>query len=424
MTTFNKEEIDIVIYHGNCNDGFASAFAVWSYFNIAKPVDEPRQIEYVAASFDKKPPSVIGKNVLICDFSYKKPVLERMIIEAKSLMIIDHHKTAQEDLRDIPDQYKIFDMNHCGAYLTWQFIYASSCPIPLLINYIEDRDLWTKKLENTDAFAALMDMTAHEFTEWHDFLESDILLSAIKNRGMRYYEINQYNIDKIAFKVCPKFCQIKGKYYLIGYVNSRILQSDIGNKAFGIFPLLSFSAVYYIDDWDDRTFFSLRSLDENCDVSTVAKHFGGGGHRNASGCAIDHVTNVLPAKIYGGINLYHLLEKVYLGDVHGTNLKVIYLISDQYKKQLGYFLLQDRDDKGTQNGLYFYNKVNKQNITGKLDVAAIWNITREYPQQHIQLVFRNEEVRKIIMVAYSLEEDCITRSIMGEDVDYTFLGEH
>jgi nanoRNase/pAp phosphatase (c-di-AMP/oligoRNAs hydrolase) len=41
-------------------------------------------------------------------------------------------------------------------------------------------------------------------------------------------------------------------------------------------------AAYY---WDTPTgrVFSLRSTDEGLDVSEIAKQYGGGGHRNASG---------------------------------------------------------------------------------------------------------------------------------------------
>jgi oligoribonuclease NrnB/cAMP/cGMP phosphodiesterase (DHH superfamily) len=40
-------------------------------------------------------------------------------------------------------------------------------------------------------------------------------------------------------------------------------------------------AVCYFDYAEGRQ-FSLRSTDEGEDVSIIAKHFGGGGHRNAS----------------------------------------------------------------------------------------------------------------------------------------------
>ena len=31
---FNKDQIDVVIYHANCVDGFGAAFSVWYYYKI------------------------------------------------------------------------------------------------------------------------------------------------------------------------------------------------------------------------------------------------------------------------------------------------------------------------------------------------------------------------------------------------------
>ena len=87
------EEVNFVIYHYPCSDGLISAFSAWKYFN-----NNNNNITYYPAAYHKNPPNVKGKNVLICDFSYDYYVLLDMIKNANKLLIIDHHKTAEEKL--------------------------------------------------------------------------------------------------------------------------------------------------------------------------------------------------------------------------------------------------------------------------------------------------------------------------------------
>jgi oligoribonuclease NrnB/cAMP/cGMP phosphodiesterase (DHH superfamily) len=71
--------------------------------------------------------------------------------EKCNVFILDHHKTAEEELKDIDD--KIFDMHHSGAYLSWNYFYdfdnenrsVVSSKVREFILLIEDRDLWTNK---------------------------------------------------------------------------------------------------------------------------------------------------------------------------------------------------------------------------------------------------------------------------------------
>jgi oligoribonuclease NrnB/cAMP/cGMP phosphodiesterase (DHH superfamily) len=91
----NKDEVDVVLYHGDCHDGFGSAFIAWLYF------DGGRDIQYIAChhgtefvDYEK----VTGKNVLMCDFAYPLKELSKIIEVCNSFLVIDHHQTAQARL--------------------------------------------------------------------------------------------------------------------------------------------------------------------------------------------------------------------------------------------------------------------------------------------------------------------------------------
>src|SRR5688572_2371816 len=77
---------DVCVYHGDCDDGFGAAWAIW----LRWP-----DIEFVPGKYGEPLPDMTGKHVLFVDFSAKRPEIEAMAKVAKSIVIIDHHKTAE-----------------------------------------------------------------------------------------------------------------------------------------------------------------------------------------------------------------------------------------------------------------------------------------------------------------------------------------
>lgn len=121
LTPLQPDEVDYVIYHHPCTDGFGSAFVAWKYLSARFP---KRTVTYYPASIGASPPNdVTGRNVLICDYSYRKADLMDLIGKVNKLLILDHHKSAQKELSDVPSEYKVFDMHHSGAWLTWNFFF-------------------------------------------------------------------------------------------------------------------------------------------------------------------------------------------------------------------------------------------------------------------------------------------------------------
>lgn len=267
----------LCIYHKNCLDGFASA---WIVNNVNKHYRE--DIEFHAASYnDKTYPNIKDKDVVIVDFSYKREALFKMANEATSIVILDHHKFAQDELIgiNIPNVEIIFDMNRSGAMITWDYFHPNE-DVPYIIKHVQDHDLWQFKFENTKELVAALYSYPFDFELW-DYMS--------KNINSLYIEGSALLRDKL--KDCENFCKYPQRLKLGGYqipaVNcSPKYSSDVGN-------ILSknsvFAATYSIDD----TFqikFSLRSNIENfdwIDVNEIAKKYGGGGHERAAGFTCD-----------------------------------------------------------------------------------------------------------------------------------------
>lgn len=149
----------LVIYHGNCQDGFTAAWAIW--------LKHPDWEFYPAKHGDPRP-NVTGREVYMVDFSYKKDVVTAMAAVAESIVILDHHKTAEEDLKAM-DQITtnvnvVFNMEKSGAHLAWEHFHSE--PVPPIIQIVEDRDLWRFKFIDTKAISSYIFSQPYDFEMW------------------------------------------------------------------------------------------------------------------------------------------------------------------------------------------------------------------------------------------------------------------
>lgn len=257
--------MSICIYHGNCADGFGAAWVV------RKALGE---IEFHAGKYQEAPPDVTGKDVVMVDFSYKRPVLLEMAEKAKSILILDHHKTAAEDLVDLPSNVITkFDMSRSGAMLTWDHFFPGERP-PQLLLHIEDRDLWRFALQKTREIQANVFSYPYSFQLWDELMASEVGLLASEGAA----------IERKHFKDIKELLGITTREMIIGGHRVPVanlpytMSSDAGHELSKGRP---FGACYW--DTPDGRVFSLRSTDEGVDVADIAKQYGGGGHRNASG---------------------------------------------------------------------------------------------------------------------------------------------
>lgn len=257
-------EIDLVIYHAGCSDGFGAAWAAHKVLG--------GRAEYYAAHYGEPPPDVTGKRVAIVDFSYSRSVTESMIELAESLIILDHHKTAAENLRDLPEL--VFDNSHSGAILSWNYFHPGK-EAPRFLKYIEDRDLWKWEMPYSKEFSAAFDMVPWEFEEFEKFEDDSVVDDAI-NRGKYILAYSKTVIKKVCEKAQPR--KWRGKSVMA--VNSSHWQSEIGNK---LAQDCDFAIIWYYSHEDRKTRVSCRAFHEEIDVTEVARAYGGGGHKKAAG---------------------------------------------------------------------------------------------------------------------------------------------
>lgn len=269
----------LVIYHGGCPDGFAAAYALTSHFRQSVGLS----CDLVPGVHGQPPPDVTGRHVYIADFSYRRPVLKEMCRRAASVLVIDHHISAEKDLKGLELEHDnlrvIFDMQKSGAVLAWELFHET--PPPQLLLHIQDRDLWRFELEGTnDIYAALMSRPL-DLSLWDRLCDGPGSLEPLLNEGRA---INRYRRRMIELhKEKAVTATIAG--YQVPVVNcyEDIMSDLVGELAEGH----PFAAGY--QDQGDLRKWSLRSRAGGLDVSRIASAYGGGGHRNAAG-----FTTILP----------------------------------------------------------------------------------------------------------------------------------
>lgn len=262
----------LCIYHNNCADGFGAAWIV------RKALDE-ENVEFFAASYQQAPPPVAGRKVIIVDFSYKREVMEQMAAEAESILVLDHHKTAEEDLAPLLESGTVvgrFDMKLSGVGLTWQHFFPN-VRMPLLLEIIQDRDLWTFKHPLTKEVTAALFSYPYDFSVWESLMYR---IKDLQAEGVAILRKQAHDISNIV-QNGAYFAVIAG--HTVPVVNApKIFASDSCHLLAQGHPF----AACYVDGETHRE-YSLRSSDDGLDVSEVARLFGGGGHKHAAGFSVE-----------------------------------------------------------------------------------------------------------------------------------------
>lgn len=268
----------LVLYHADCTDGFGAAFAAWCRYGD--------DAEYRAVSYGEALPAsaYAGRVVEIFDFSFGPKFVESISTHAESVTLLDHHKSAADAFagwRPPANVRVAFDMERSGAVLAWKHYFPDREP-PLLLQYVEDRDLWRWAIADSRAYNAALRLYVHDFDVWNGLAARPVYEMVAEGEiVLRYQELV---VAEIARRQVP----IRVGPYQVPAVCAPILQSEIGHRLADREP---FAVVWYPRRLGGLQ-LSLRSrIGEEqtlaVDVSKVAEFFGGGGHPGAAGCSVE-----------------------------------------------------------------------------------------------------------------------------------------
>jgi oligoribonuclease NrnB/cAMP/cGMP phosphodiesterase (DHH superfamily) len=259
-----------VIYHGQDADGFGSAFAAWRALGTEDTVYIP------VNNGDPLPEIPDNARVFILDFSWPRETLVGLWKRC-GLTVIDHHKSAAEDLADLA--FAHIDITKSAAVLTWEY-FQRAClvegVVPELLMYVQDRDLWQWELYKSREVSAALAMKPRTFAAWEAF-DSHDGIDALREEGSTVLKAQRSLIHSMAASAAEG--TIAG--FVVPIANATVLKDEVCEELQKRHPDAAFVAVYR-EKGSVRT-WSLRSGPE-FDVSLVAKSYpGGGGHKQAAG---------------------------------------------------------------------------------------------------------------------------------------------
>jgi oligoribonuclease NrnB/cAMP/cGMP phosphodiesterase (DHH superfamily) len=281
----------LVIYHARCADGFGAALAAWLFYE--------GQAEFLPCDHgDMKTPADIpdvdGRAVYILDFSFAAEILREVEQRAAKLVMLDHHKSAAEKLTGFACRCGVvhFDMAHSGARLAWDFFHAGQ-PVPDLVRYIEDRDIWNWAYPESAGFLAALDMEPMEFKRWAEIAAfTPEQTAAFMARGQAMDEKFCKLAEDIAVQAEPvEFNGVKGLMVNAPGVFHSLI-GDMLAKQSGTFALM------WSANKKGLIKVGLRSRsDFNC--IPLAESMGGGGHAQACGfrMGVERLPELLAGKL-------------------------------------------------------------------------------------------------------------------------------
>ena len=282
-----------IIYHGNCYDGFTSAW-VFEKARIANG-ELAKNFKFISCNYGEafpiENPNKEEDECYILDFSFKRNIILEQKDKFKKFMILDHHVTAQEDLKDL--DCCIFDMNVSGAKLTFRYltdfyldhekrdILKRSEELVRLVEAVSDRDLFTFKLLGTSEYYYFMSSFDMTFENWDKICLTPFQEVLEKGTLIQHYE-RVYIRKTISEKFYITLRDVNDNAYIMPCVN---VTKEFGTNACKAIlnenPEINYACYFWINK-NGKFVFGIRSRD-GYDCSIIAKNYGGGGHKQASG---------------------------------------------------------------------------------------------------------------------------------------------
>lgn len=230
----------------------------------------------------------IYSNIYITDLSLNQEIYE-IINNSKykdKFKIFDHHKSHLFAL-NYPNVY--VDINECGTSIFYKYLKKmyniSKGNVDEYVNHVLNYDLWLWQDKN-DLLAKNLNMLISIYgKEEYIKVMSDRLKESntfkLDDFELRYLDLQQNVINDYILKKESELIRIKYDNYIAGLVFASRYKSELGNVLCTKYTDLDFIIMINMEGG-----ISLRAIKDNIDLSVIASHINGGGHKLASGAPI------------------------------------------------------------------------------------------------------------------------------------------
>lgn len=272
----------VILFHGDCDDGFTSAFAAWKSLG-KQAVYAPLQYGNwgIFDTSDNLLENLQGRDVWMIDFSVDRPMFMDITSVANSFTLIDHHMTADDQLHGLPGFH--YDANHAGCVLAWKHFHPNK-EIPLFLKLIEDSDLGRFILPETIPFIYSLRSAKRDFNLM-DKMMLDAEVHKMVERGTAIASYMQHQIKEVLHSASK--VEMAGANGLL--INAtRLVLAEVTLYLQQYQQLHGKFVALWHTDSAGRVTCSLRS-DGSIDVASLAEQFGGGGNAYAAACRFPNI---------------------------------------------------------------------------------------------------------------------------------------
>lgn len=146
------------LFHGNCIDGWFSAYIAYNYTKEKNPTSFINMYPISPSQTDTWPKQMAGTHILLLDVSVPKQYREQWLKDgALSVECIDHHATSIEHW---PENCPI-NTENCAALQTWQHYYPEK-EIPFWLHHIDRVDRWDNPTYEDRCIREVLNLIAHK----------------------------------------------------------------------------------------------------------------------------------------------------------------------------------------------------------------------------------------------------------------------
>lgn len=152
LTEKERNEIDVIMYNENNNDGMISAYIAWLFYKEhnsnkfpifvpAKPSSSNTMLNF---RLKKHEPNLKGKTLLIVDISFGKANYEYLTRVCKNIIIVDDHKIQTKNniatfINKFNNVKHFIGDTHSACGYVWKFFFPKK-DVPYYIMVIDNKD--------------------------------------------------------------------------------------------------------------------------------------------------------------------------------------------------------------------------------------------------------------------------------------------
>lgn len=317
----------VCIYHSIDLDGWMSAAIVKHWFNLENngfnTISENNSIDFIGYNYGQPIPDLSEYDkVIMCDISFPKEEMIKLY-EDKDFIWLDHHISAINESKhssiilSYDDSKGIRNTNFAACELTWEYFFSYES-MPEIVRLLGRYDCFGHKgtaeeqkvlefqygarqcISNYEEAYSYLTECVHTNKNEYLFLHAQAIVDSILEQGKAIYQYlcteakqTYKNGFGIQFR-CHEVFVREDKGQKLNNVSSTLNFICINKERFN--PI-NFGIDYHKDGYDGCACFhyangmwnfSLYNDNGKVDCSQIAKQYGGGGHKGASGFKLNN----------------------------------------------------------------------------------------------------------------------------------------